>query len=52
MTEPSCPENIIDELAEEFACRRRAGEHPSVEEYVGRHPQWGRKSGRFSRPSR
>ena len=41
MTEPSCPENIIDELAEEFACRRRAGEHPSVEEYVGRHPQWG-----------
>jgi serine/threonine protein kinase/tetratricopeptide (TPR) repeat protein len=30
----------IDELAEDFARRWRAGERPSVEEYVERYPQW------------
>jgi tetratricopeptide (TPR) repeat protein/tRNA A-37 threonylcarbamoyl transferase component Bud32 len=31
--------NLIDELAEEFACRWRAGERPSVEEYARRYPE-------------
>src|SRR5947207_12271081 len=31
--------NLVDELAEEFACRWRAGERPSVEEYARRHPE-------------
>ena len=30
--------NPVDELAEEFARRLRAGEHPSIEEYANRHP--------------
>jgi serine/threonine protein kinase len=29
----------VDDLAEEFARRWRAGEEPSVEEYVARHPE-------------
>jgi eukaryotic-like serine/threonine-protein kinase len=29
----------VDEVAEEFACRWRAGERPTVEEYAGRFPQ-------------
>jgi serine/threonine protein kinase len=33
-------ENLVDELAEEFAQRWRAGEHPSVEEYANRYPNW------------
>src|SRR5262245_646969 len=33
-------DNPIDELAEEFARRWRAGEEPSVDEYAARHPQW------------
>src|SRR5262245_15317759 len=32
--------NLVDELAEEFARRWRAGERPSVEEYAARYPQW------------
>src|SRR5262249_38674587 len=32
-------DNSVDELAEEFARRWRAGEEPSVEEYAARHPQ-------------
>src|SRR5947207_8232864 len=31
--------NLVDELAEEFACRWRAGERPSVEEYAERYPE-------------
>jgi serine/threonine protein kinase len=30
----------IDVLAEEFACRYRRGETPSVEEYLERYPPW------------
>jgi len=33
-------DNPVDELAEEFARRWRAGEEPSVDEYVARHPEW------------
>jgi serine/threonine protein kinase len=40
MAEPKTDENRVDELAEEFACRWRAGDRPSVEEYAARYPQW------------
>ncbi len=33
-------DNRVDELAEEFARRWRAGERPSVDEYTARYPQW------------
>lgn len=39
MTIPA-DEFSVDDLAEEFACRWRAGERPTVEEYVTRFPQW------------
>lgn len=32
--------NPIEELAEEFAERYRIGEHPTVEDYASRYPQW------------
>ena len=38
MREPQVTTNLVDELAEEFARRLRAGEQPSVEEFVARHP--------------
>jgi serine/threonine protein kinase len=38
MAETAPDGNPVDELAEEFARRLRAGEHPSVEEYAARHP--------------
>ncbi len=31
--------NLVDELAEEFACRWRAGERPAVEEYAEQYPE-------------
>ncbi len=40
MAEPKTDENRVDELAEEFACRWRAGDRPSVEEYAARYPRW------------
>jgi serine/threonine protein kinase len=40
MPDPKPDDNCVDELAEEFAHRWRAGERPSVEEYVQRYPQW------------
>src|SRR5947209_677351 len=40
MLEPKSDEHLVDDLAEEFAERWRAGEHPSIEEYAGRYPQW------------
>jgi serine/threonine protein kinase len=40
MADPSTEVNRVDDLAEEFARRLRAGEQPSVEEYACRHPQW------------
>jgi tetratricopeptide (TPR) repeat protein/predicted Ser/Thr protein kinase len=40
MADPKTDDNRVDELAEEFACRWRAGERPAVEEYVARYPQW------------
>jgi eukaryotic-like serine/threonine-protein kinase len=39
MTERNGSVNLVDELAEEFARRWRAGENPSVEEYAARHPE-------------
>ena len=30
----------VEELAEEFADRLRRGEHPSINEYKQKHPQW------------
>src|SRR4051794_21681856 len=38
MGETSSPDNRLDALAEEFLCRRRGGERPSVEEYAAAHP--------------
>lgn len=32
--------NPVDELAEEFVDRLRRGEHPTIEEYTERYPQW------------
>jgi WD40 repeat protein/serine/threonine protein kinase len=32
--------NPVEELAEEFAERRRRGERPTIDEYAGRFPQW------------
>jgi hypothetical protein len=40
MAETRTAEGLIDELAEEFARRCRAGERPSVEEYAQRYPAW------------
>jgi tetratricopeptide (TPR) repeat protein/tRNA A-37 threonylcarbamoyl transferase component Bud32 len=37
--DPQTTANLVDELAEEFAHRWRAGERPSVAEYVERYPQ-------------
>jgi len=34
-------EHLLAELADEFARRHRAGEHPEVEDYVARHPDLG-----------
>jgi serine/threonine protein kinase len=39
MADAMLPVNGVDELAEEFARRLRAGEQPSVEEYARRHPE-------------
>jgi serine/threonine protein kinase/tetratricopeptide (TPR) repeat protein len=30
----------LEQLVEEFACRCRDGQNPSIEEYAGRYPQW------------
>jgi eukaryotic-like serine/threonine-protein kinase len=35
-------DNLVDDLAEDFARRLREGERPSVEDYVARHPEWER----------
>jgi serine/threonine protein kinase len=40
MCEPKSDDNPVDELAEEFARRWRAGERPDVEEYAKKYPQW------------
>src|SRR6266542_2568528 len=39
MSEPKSEENLVDELAEEFARRWRAGEQPAVEDYAKQYPQ-------------
>jgi serine/threonine protein kinase len=38
MPEPTSAENYLDEIAEEFAQKCRAGEQPSIEEYAARNP--------------
>ena len=35
---------LLTRLADEFAARYRAGERPSVQEYVDRHPELARDS--------
>ncbi len=40
MPETDQPDNLVDELAEEFARRWRAGERPTVQEYTAKYPQW------------
>src|SRR4051794_35339601 len=35
----SADEHPVESLAAEFAERRRRGEHPSIDEYVARHPE-------------
>ena len=46
MNEPDPPvvtnagaDELLAALADDFASRQRGGEHPSVEEYAGRHPE-------------
>jgi eukaryotic-like serine/threonine-protein kinase len=39
MADPKRDPDLVDNLAEEFAGRLRAGERPSVEEYASRHPE-------------
>jgi serine/threonine protein kinase len=34
------PYHEVDDLAEEFACRWRNGERPSIEDYAARFPHW------------
>ena len=39
MTEPSeAHDELLNQLADEFAARRRSGERPALEEYCERHP--------------
>ncbi len=38
MSEPSSDVNPLDVLAEEFVTRHRAGEHPSLDEFIARRP--------------
>ena len=38
MSEPSSDVNPLDALAEEFVARHRAGEHPSLDEFIARRP--------------
>lgn len=40
MSDADANDSLVDELAEEFARRWRAGERPTVEEYAIRFPQW------------
>jgi serine/threonine protein kinase len=40
MTNFPARDNLVDDLAEEFARRWREGEQPSIEEYANRFPQW------------
>jgi serine/threonine protein kinase/tetratricopeptide (TPR) repeat protein len=40
MSDSSADRNPVERLAEEFIARRRRGEHPSLTEYVDRHPEW------------
>src|SRR5262249_38078177 len=39
MRERQTEEDVVDDLAEEFAARLRAGERPSVEDFAARHPE-------------
>ena len=39
-THPNTERDPVEQLAEEFADRLRRGEHPSIDEYTHRHPQW------------
>src|SRR5262245_27079309 len=40
MTDFSADRNPVEQLAEEFVARQRRGEHPDLEEYTARYPQW------------
>jgi WD40 repeat protein/tetratricopeptide (TPR) repeat protein/serine/threonine protein kinase len=40
MTDFSADRNPVEQLAEEFVARQRRGEHPDLDEYTARYPQW------------
>ena len=40
MSQTDSDRSPVEMLAEEFSERLRAGEHPSITEYVERHPEW------------
>jgi serine/threonine protein kinase/Tfp pilus assembly protein PilF len=42
MTDPRLPSEVdrLDSLAEEFAGRLRAGDRPTIDEYLGRYPEY------------
>ena len=40
MIQENPPRDPVEVLATEFVERRRRGEHPSVDEYAERYPQW------------
>src|SRR5207245_9261795 len=40
MSQSSDDRNPVERLAEEFLERHRRGEHPPLNEYVDRHPEW------------
>ena len=40
MSDSTADRNPVERLAEEFAERLRRGEHPSLNEYVERYPEW------------
>jgi WD40 repeat protein/tetratricopeptide (TPR) repeat protein/serine/threonine protein kinase len=40
MTDFSADRNPVEQLAEEFVARQRRGEHPDLEVYTAKYPQW------------
>ena len=47
-TDGSSQYKLLDQLAEEFAARYRAGERPSLQDYIDRYPDLDRKSTRLN----
>ena len=51
MNPSSDDRNPVELLAEEFLDRKRRGEHPTLDEYLERHPSWPMKFATCSRRS-